>query len=72
MNNNPPVLGLISLILSLIAIFSNSILVCIISIILGLLSEKHIYARIGIIISSIYLLFLLIIFFGIMSLMMVH
>lgn len=72
MNNNPPVLALISLILSLIAVFSNSILVCIISIVLGILSEKHIYARIGIIISTIYLIFLIIIFLGVISLLSIH
>lgn len=72
MNNNPPVLALISLILALIAIFSSSVGICLISIVCGLLSEKHIYARIGIIISTIYLIFLLIVVIGVFSLIAIN
>lgn len=67
-----PLLSIIALVLCLIGVFCGSFGLLIVSIICALLSEKHLYAKIALIVSIGYTLFLIFVMFGVFALLMIH
>lgn len=67
-----PLLAIIALVLSLLGVFTGSFGLLIVAFVCSILSEKHLYARIAFIISIVYMIFLVFVFLGVFTLLMIH